>query len=87
MGLHSWRCKIVPFALVEKAKTEHFKVDVYTGASLRPEVDQYMAEAGIIRKRAPYQGDPVIRNMINTGEILYADAHVSHNAELIRKGL
>ena len=45
--------KIVPLALVEKAKTENFKVDVYTGASLGPEVDQYMAQAGIIRKRAP----------------------------------
>ena len=79
--------KVVPLALVEKAKTENFKVDVYTGASLGPEVDQYMAEAGIIRKRAPYQGDPVMRNKINTGEILYTDAHVSHNAELIRQGI
>ena len=79
--------KVVPLALVEKAKIENFKVDVYTGASLGPEVDQYMAEAGIIRKRAPYQGDPVMRNKINTGEILYTDAHVSHNAELIRQGI
>lgn len=79
--------KVVPLALVEKAKTETFKVDVYTGASLGPEVDQYMAQAGIIRKRAPYQGDPVMRNLINKGEILYTDAHVSHNAELIRTGI
>ena len=76
--------KIVPLALVEKAKTENFQVDVYTGASLGPEVDQHMAEAGIIRKRAPYQGDPAIRRMINSGQVLYTDAHVSHNAELIR---
>ena len=79
--------KVVPLALVEKAKTENFKIDVYTGASLGPEVDQYMAEAGIIRKRAPYQGDPVMRNLINKGEVLYVDAHVSHNAELIRTGI
>ena len=79
--------KVVPLALVERAKNEKFQIDVYTGASLGPEVDQYMAEAGIIRKRAPYQGDPVIRNLINKGEVLYVDAHVSHNAEKIRTGV
>ncbi len=79
--------KTVPLALVEKAKTEKFQVDVYTGASLGPEVDQVVAEAGIIRKRAPYQGDPGIRKAINTGQVLYSDMHLSHNAELIRQGI
>lgn len=79
--------KTIPLALVEKAKTEKFQVDVYTGASLGPEVDQMMAEAGIIRKRAPYQGDPAIRKAINTGKVLYTDMHLSHNAELIRQGI
>lgn len=79
--------KVVPLALVEKAKTESFKVDVYTGASLGPEVDQYLAEAGVIRKRGPFQGDPGIRNMINSGEVTYVDAHLSHNAELVRQGI
>ena len=27
--------KVVPMALVERAKNEKFKIDVYTGASLR----------------------------------------------------
>ena len=79
--------KVVPLALVEKAKNENFKVDIYTGASLGPEVDQYMAEAGIIRKRGPYQGDASIRNKINKGEVTYVDAHLSHNAELVRQGI
>ena len=79
--------KVVPLALVEKAKTESFKVDVYTGASLGPEVDQYMAEAGIIRKRGPFQGDAGIRNKINSGDVTYVDAHLSHNAELVRQGI
>ena len=79
--------KTIPLALVEKAKKEKFQVDVYTGASLGPEVDQLMAEAGIIRKRAPYQGDPAMRKAINTGEVLYTDMHLSHNAELIRQGI
>lgn len=79
--------KAIPMALVERSKNEKFKVDVYTGASLGPEVDKYMAEAGLIRKRGPFQADPGIRNKINAGEITYVDAHLSHNAELVRQGI
>ncbi|MGA3602509.1 succinate CoA transferase [Lysinibacillus agricola] len=79
--------KVVPLALVEKAKKESFQVDVYTGASLGPEVDQYLAEAGAIRKRGPFQADAGIRNKINSGEITFVDAHLSHNAELVRQGI
>lgn len=79
--------KVVPLALAERAKNEKIQIDVYTGASLGPEVDQILAEAGVIRKRGPYQGDPAIRNLINKGEILYVDAHLSHNAELVRQGI
>lgn len=79
--------KVVPLALAERAKNEKLKIDVYTGASLGPEVDQVLAQAGGIRKRGPYQGDSVIRNLVNTGEVLYVDAHLSHNAELVRQGI
>ncbi|KGR74806.1 succinate CoA transferase [Ureibacillus sinduriensis] len=79
--------KVVPLALAERVKSEALKIDVYTGASLGPEVDQVLAQAGGIRKRGPYQGDPAIRNLINTGEVLYVDAHLSHNAELVRQGI
>lgn len=79
--------KVVPMALVERAKNEQFKIDVYTGASLGPEVDQYLAQAGVIRKRGPFQADKGIRTLINSGDILYVDAHLSHNAELVRQGI
>ncbi len=79
--------KVVPMALVERAKTEKFKIDVYTGASLGPEVDNHLAAAGVINKRSPFQGDRVMRGLINTGEISYVDAHLSHNAELVRQGI
>ncbi len=79
--------KVVPMALVERAKNEKFKIDVYTGASLGPEVDNFLAGAGVIRKRGPFQGDKGIRTQINTGDILYVDAHLSHNAELVRQGI
>lgn len=79
--------KVVPMALVERSKNEKFKIDVYTGASLGPEVDKYLAEAGVIRKRGPFQADSGIRNLINSGDITYVDAHLSHNAELVRQGI
>ena len=79
--------KVVPMALAERAKTEQIKIDVYTGASLRPEVDNYLAAAGVINKRGPFQGDSVMRGLINKGEIKYVDAHLSHNAELVRQGV
>ena len=79
--------KVVPMALVERAKNEKFQIDVYTGASLGPEVDKYLAEAGVIRKRGPFQADAGIRNLINKGDVTYVDAHLSHNAELVRQGI
>ena len=39
--------KAVPVALADRAKTEDFKVNVYTGASLGSDVDKLFAEAGI----------------------------------------
>lgn len=79
--------KVVPLALVERAQNEKFKIDVYTGASLGPEVDKHLAEAGAIRKRGPFIGDAGIRNLINSGDVSYVDAHLSHNAELVRQGI
>ncbi|RIJ64987.1 succinate CoA transferase [Rummeliibacillus sp. POC4] len=79
--------KVVPMALVERAKNEKFKIDVYTGASLGPEVDKYLAESGVIRKRGPFQADKAMRTMINKGEILFADMHLSHGAEQFRQGI
>lgn len=40
--------KAIPFALVDRAKTDPLKVNVYTGASLGSDVDKLFAEAGIL---------------------------------------
>ena len=79
--------KAVPFALVEKAKTQPLKVNVYTGASLGSDVDKLFAEAGIINKRLPFQADPTMRRGINQGDFLFVDQHLSHTAELIRSNV
>ena len=76
--------KAVPFALVERAKNETFKVNVYTGASLGSDVDKLFAEAGILGKRLPFQADPTMRKGINNGDFLFVDQHLSHTAELVR---
>jgi succinyl-CoA:acetate CoA-transferase len=76
--------KAVPFALVNRAKTETFKVNVYTGASLGSDVDKLFAQAGILGKRLPFQADPTMRKKINNGELLFVDQHLSHTAEMVR---
>ena len=76
--------KAVPLALVKRAETEHFKVNVYTGASLGSDIDRLFAEADIIHKRLPFQADRTMRSKINNGDHLFVDHHLSHTAELIR---
>jgi len=81
--------KQVPIALAERAKRENkpFGVNVYTGASLGANVDTIMAEAGIVKKRLPFQADSVMRKKINDGSIMFVDQHLSHTAELVRSGV
>ncbi|WP_188496670.1 acetyl-CoA hydrolase/transferase family protein [Pullulanibacillus pueri] len=76
--------KAVPTALVKRAQHEKFKVNVFTGASLGSDIDKLFAEAGILRKRLPFQADATMRKRINEGEFLFVDQHLSHTAEYIR---
>jgi len=79
--------KAIPQALADRANNgEDFKIDVFSGASLA-EGDSIMQEAGIIRKRVPYQTDKVIRKAINSGDPLFTDQHLSHTSEMIRQGI
>lgn len=81
--------KQVPIALAERAKRENkpFGVNVYTGASLGANVDTLMAEAGIVKKRLPFQADATMRKKINEGSIMFVDQHLSHTAEMVRSGV
>ena len=79
--------KAVPLALAERAKKgDKFKVDLYTGASVGPEIDSAWTEAGIIRRRFPYQTNASLRKDINGGKGAYADMHLSQCAQLISSG-
>ena len=79
--------KAVPQALARWCE-EHgpLPITLWTGASVGPELDGELARTGCIRKRFPYQTDEVIREKINEGEILFADLHLSHNAQNLRYG-
>ncbi|MRG86125.1 acetyl-CoA hydrolase/transferase family protein [Salinibacillus xinjiangensis] len=79
--------KAVPTALVKRAETESFKVNMFTGASLGSDIDKMFAEAGILNKRLPFQADPTMRKKINQGEHLFVDHHLSHTAELLRSNV
>ncbi|SIQ84733.1 succinate CoA transferase [Chryseobacterium sp. RU33C] len=70
-------------ALAERGKTEDLKVTLMTGASLGHGTDGKLAEANVLKKRMPFQVDPVLRNKINNGEILFIDQHLSESAELL----
>lgn len=76
--------KAVPHALINRAKKTPFKLNVYTGASLGSNIDEKMAEVGMIHKRIPFQANRTMRNKINVGEILFMDYHLSQMAESIR---
>ncbi|TWT27359.1 acetyl-CoA hydrolase/transferase family protein [Planomicrobium sp. CPCC 101110] len=76
--------KAIPYALVQRAELESFKVNVFTGASLGSDIDKLFAEAGIVNKRLPFQADPAMRKKINEGDMLFVDHHLSHTAEWIK---
>lgn len=79
--------KAIPEALVKRAETETFKVNVFTGASLGHDIDKLFTEAGIVNKRLPFQADSTMRKGINDGELLFVDQHLSNTSELVRGGI
>ena len=78
--------KAVPLALAELAKTKPLQVNLWTGASVGGELDGSWADAGITKKRLPYQTNNSSRNAINAGKIQYTDLHLSHVAQMSRYG-
>lgn len=79
--------KAVPNALVERGEKAPFRIDVYSGASLGCGIDGRFAQSGIVRKRAPYQSDSLMRASINSGEVQFVDHHLSQTAEWVRGGV
>ncbi len=76
--------KAVPIAMVEKAKTDPFKITLITGASLGHDIDRMLTEAGILERRMPFQVDRTLRAAINRGEVMFIDQHLSETVEHLR---
>lgn len=79
--------KAVPMALAERGKKgEELKIDLYSGASVGPEIDAALTEVGMIRKRLPYQTNNAVRQKINKGDIDYIDMHLSQSPQYVNYG-
>lgn len=76
--------KAVPIAMVERAKTDPFKITLITGASLGHDIDRILTEAKILARRMPFQADATLRSAINRGEVMFIDQHLSETVEHLR---
>ncbi|MDL2398314.1 acetyl-CoA hydrolase/transferase family protein [Rhizobium mayense] len=76
--------KAVPLALAKRAKDEPLKITLMTGASLGNNLDKALVEAHVLARRLPFQSDPVLRDAINAGEVMFIDQHLSETVELLR---
>lgn len=74
----------VPLALAERAKQHPFRITLMTGASLGNDLDKTLAEAHVLKRRMPFQVDPVLRSEINSGEVMFTDQHLSQTVEFLR---
>jgi len=63
------------------------KITLITGASLGHGTDGMLASAHALHKRSPFQVDPILRNSINNGEVLFNDQHLGESAELIHENI
>lgn len=75
--------KVVLPALARYGQDNDIKVTLITGASLGHGTDGKLANAGVLKKRMPFQVDRDLRTRINSGEILFIDQHLSEAAELL----
>lgn len=84
--MRSGDSKAVLAALAEKVERDQTRITLMTGASLGQGTDGTLATAGAVSMLLPFQSDPVMRTIINEGELCYIDENVSETAAHIRNG-
>lgn len=64
------------------------RINIWSGASVGPEIEEELAKVGGIKSRMPYYsaGNKHLREGINNGSIDYIDQHLSHFAQHIDYG-
>lgn len=64
------------------------RINIWSGASVGPEIEEALAEVGGISGRMPYYAasNKTLSRQINTGSVTYIDQHLSHFAQQIDYG-
>lgn len=79
--------KLIPRELVKRAENgEHFKFNLFAGASTGDMVDGILARADLLTWRRPYMSDKFMREKINQGKIAFKDDHLSQLSAKVRSG-
>ncbi len=83
--------KAIPRALLARARAMQaagtpLALQLLTGASTGPDVDDALADADAIAWRAPYQSSRALRTRINDGRTAFVDMHLSHLPQMIEFG-
>lgn len=81
--------KKTTMALAEAIKAgKKCSINIWSGASVGPEIEEELAEVGGVRSRMPYYSaaNKGMYNGINDGSIEYIDQHLSHFAQQIDYG-
>ncbi len=79
--------KAVPTEMAKRAQAgEDLGISLITGASVGPELDTLLTQAGVIRRRYAYQTDKSLREAINCGNVQFADMHLSHVPVWMKNG-
>ena len=80
--------KVVPAELVKrKGAGDDLTINLISGANVGPEIDDDMATAGLINRRIPLQGNPVMAKLINQGKIHFAEIPLSKMSRAVRSGV
>ena len=77
---------IARLAMAEHAKGNEYQISVFSGASTGDALDGNLARANAIKFRTPYQSNKDLRGLINSGDTMYSDMHLSHLAQELRYG-
>lgn len=64
------------------------RINIWSGASVGPEIEETLAEVGGISGRMPYYAasNKTLSRQVNTGSVTYIDQHLSHFAQQIDYG-
>lgn len=79
--------KLIPQEIARRAQSgEHFKINLFAGASTGDSVDGILADAGVVAWRRPYMSDRTMRKKINQDLIAFKDDHLSSLSAQVRAG-